>query len=316
MKKFISTKDVRNIQKLTSLATEVKKKPFAFKSYGKDKTLGLLFLNPSLRTRMSTQKAAFNLGMNVIVMNLNSEGWSIELEDGTVMNEGTQEHVKEAAAVVSQYCDIIGIRTFASLIDKVADYEEKVINKFIKYATVPVISLESATLHPLQSFADLLTISENKSQLRPKVVLSWAPHPRALPQAVANSFAQWISLSDAELIIANPTGFDLAPEFTKKAQIINDQSEALEGADFVYVKNWSSYQNYGEIGKGYDDWIISNEKMSLTNNAKLMHCLPVRRNVVIKDEVLDGPNSLVMEQAFNRVFAAQTILIKMLQGEK
>lgn len=316
MKKFTSVNDVNDLDELIALSKKVKTKPYDFKSYGKDKTLGLLFFNPSLRTRLSTQKAGMNLGMNVMVMNLNSDGWSIELEDGTVMNQGTQEHIKEAAGVVSQYCDIIGIRTFASLKNKQEDYQESIINKFIANATVPVVSLESATLHPLQSFADVITIEEHKIQVRPKVVLTWAPHPRALPQAVANSFAEWMSKTDVDLVITNPEGFDLSPTITQGVKVIHQQDQALQGADFVYAKNWSSYEQYGQIGQGLDDWMITADKMSLTNNGKFMHCLPVRRNVVVGDSVLDSKQSLVLQQANNRTYAAQTVLLKMLQNEK
>jgi N-succinyl-L-ornithine transcarbamylase len=316
MNQFTSIKDISNLDDLLSLSKKIKENPFDYQSFGKNKTLGLLFFNPSLRTRLSTQKAAINLGMNVMVMNLNTDGWSIELEDGTIMNKGTQEHIKEAAGVISQYCDIIGIRTFASLSDKKEDYEEVIINKFIESATVPVVSLESATLHPLQSFADLMTIEEFKTSAKPKVVLTWAPHPKALPQAVANSFAQWMSKADVELVIANPKGFDLSPEFTEGIEVIHNQDEALVAADFVYAKNWSSFEEYGKIGTKFNDWTITKEKMDLTNNGKFMHCLPVRRNVVVSDEVIDSKNSLVLEQANNRTVAAQTILLKMLQDEK
>jgi N-succinyl-L-ornithine transcarbamylase len=316
MNQFTSIKDISNLDDLLSLSKKIKENPFDYQSFGKNKTLGLLFFNPSLRTRLSTQKAAINLGMNVMVMNLNTDGWSIELEDGTIMNKGTQEHIKEAAGVISQYCDIIGIRTFASLSDKKEDYEEVIINKFIESATVPVVSLESATLHPLQSFADLMTIEEFKTSAKPKVVLTWAPHPKALPQAVANSFAQWMSKADVELVIANPKGFDLSPEFTEGIEVIHNQDEALVAADFVYAKNWSSFEEYGKIGTKFNDWTITKEKMDLTNNGKFMHCLPVRRNVVVSDEVIDSRNSLVLEQANNRTVAAQTILLKMLQDEK
>ena len=247
MKQFTSIKDITDINDLLSLSKKVKANPLGFKSYGENKTLGLLFFNPSLRTRLSTQKAAMNLGMNVMVMNLNNDGWSIELEDGTVM-EGTQEHIKEAAGVISQYCDIIGIRTFASLSDRTEDYNEEIINKFIDYALVPVVSLESATLHPLQSFADVITIDEVKTKAKPKVVLTWAPHPKALPQAVANSFVEWMSKTDVELVITNPEGFDLSSQFTEGIKVIHDQDEALKDADFVYAKNWSSYEDYGKIG--------------------------------------------------------------------
>ena len=278
--------------------------------------MGLLFFNPSLRTRLSTQKAAQNIGMSVMVMNLNTEGWSIELEDGVIMNQNSQEHIREAASVISQYCDIIGVRTFPSLTNRQKDYQEHILHKFISFASVPIISLESATLHPLQSFADMITIDECKPNKRPKVVLSWAPHPRALPQAVSNSFAQWIKQYPAEFTIANPRGFNLAPEFTAGIDITHHQEEALHNADFVYVKNWSSYEDYGQIGAAFDNWRITKEKMQLTNNGKFMHCLPVRRNVVVDDDVMDSKSSLVIDQANNRTYAAQTVLLNLLKHER
>ncbi|MEQ9166926.1 MAG: N-acetylornithine carbamoyltransferase [Fulvivirga sp.] len=314
MKNFTSIKDVPDVKALLQLAQDVKKQPYNYKSYGGNKTLGLLFFNPSLRTRMSTQKAAQNLGMQVMVMNLNSDGWQIELEDGTVMNQGTQEHIKEAAGVISQYCDIMGVRTFPSLTDKEADYSEKVLNKFLEHSLIPVISLESATLHPLQSFADLITIEEQKKIAKPKVVLSWAPHVRSLPQAVPNSFAQWMNNADVDFVITNPEGFDLAEEFTNRTKVIHDQDEALKGADFVYAKNWSSYEDYGKIRTDLNDWQITNKKMGLTNNGKFMHCLPVRRNLVVADEVLDSSASIVLEQANNRTYAAQAVLLNILKN--
>lgn len=314
MKNFTSVNDVADLKALLSLALELKKNPFAHKHHGENKTLGLMFFNPSLRTRLSTQKAAQNLGMHVIVMNLNSDGWQIELEDGTVMNQGTQEHVKEAAGVISQYCDIIGVRTFPSLTDKEADYSEKVLNKFLQHALVPVISLESATLHPLQSFADLITIEELKKISKPKVVLTWAPHVRSLPQAVPNSFAQWMSKGEVDFVITNPEGLDLAPEFTEGITVIHDQDEALKGADFVYAKNWSSYEDYGKIRTDLNQWQITNKKMALTNEGKFMHCLPVRRNLVVADEVLDSEASIVLQQANNRTYAAQAVLLNILKN--
>ncbi len=313
MMNFTSVKDISNPDAWLKKAREIKANPFGYSEFGKNKTLGLIFLNPSLRTRLSTQRAAINLGMNVMVMNLGTEGWSIEMTDGTVMDQGSQEHIREAAGVISQYCDIIGIRTFAELKNRDEDYSEKVLTKFIQNAKVPVVSLESATLHPLQSFADLITIEEHKKVTRPKVVLTWAPHPRVLPQAVANSFVEWVKQTNAALLITNPEGFDLAPEFTEGATVLHNQDEALAGADFVYAKNWSSYENYGQSSPQLGDWTINKAKMDLTNNGKFMHCLPVRRNVVVTDEVIDSENSLVLEQANNRTYAAQTVLLKMLQ---
>ncbi|MFT5823725.1 MAG: N-succinyl-L-ornithine transcarbamylase [Crocinitomix sp.] len=316
MKKFSTVNDVDDVSELIRLAREIKKNPFKNQLIGKNKTIGLLFFNPSLRTRLSTQKAAANLGMNVMVMNLNSDGWSIELEDGTVMNEGTQEHIKEAAGVVSQYCDIIGIRTFASLKNRTEDYNETVLNKFIANATVPVLSLESATLHPLQSLADVITIEEQKTKKRPKVVLTWAPHPKALPQAVSNSFIEWMKETDAELVITHPEGYELAESFAKGIKVIHKQEDAFKDADFIYAKNWSAYHDYGKCQNGLSQWTVTEEKMRLTNKGKFMHCLPVRRNVVVTDAVLDSETSLVLEQANNRTYAAQAVLLKMLTDEK
>ena len=314
MKKFTSVKDVSDVNVLLEKALAIKAAPLADQKYGKDKTLGLLFFNPSLRTRLSSQKAAMNLGMNVMVMNLNGDGWSIELADGTVMDQGTQEHIREAAGVISQYCDIIGIRTFASLTNRKEDYQETILNKFIANATVPVISLESATLHPLQSFADVITIAEHKQKEKPKVVLTWAPHPRALPQAVSNSFVEWMKEIDVELVITHPEGYELSTEFTEGVTITHNQDEAFKDADFIYAKNWSSFEDYGVTKSGLNDWTVTKEKMALTNNGKFMHCLPVRRNVVVADEVIDSKNSLVLEQANNRTFSAQTVLLEMLKS--
>lgn len=315
MKNFISVNDVPNVQAWVNQALQVKQDPFAQQHIGKDKTLGLLFLNPSLRTRMSTQKAALNLGMHVMVMNLYHDGWMIEFEDGSVMNQNTQEHIREAAAVISQYCDIVGIRTFPTLEDREKDYADKVIRQFISHASVPVISLESAILHPLQSFADAITIREHQKKDKPKVVLSWAPHPRALPQAVANSFVEWMVHMDVELVVTNPEGFDLAPRFSEQATVIHNQQVAFESADFIYAKNWSSFEEYGRKAHGQEHWIIDQSKMALTNNAYFMHCLPVRRNVIVTDDVIEGPASLVIKQAKNREYSAQTVLINLLQNE-
>jgi N-succinyl-L-ornithine transcarbamylase len=251
-----------------------------------------------------------------MVMNLNSDGWSIELEDGTVMNQGTQEHIKEAAGVISQYCDIIGIRTFASLKNRTEDYNETVLNKFIANATVPVLSLESATLHPLQSLADAITIEEQKTKERPKVVLTWAPHPKALPQAVSNSFIEWMKQTDVELVITHPEGYELAESFTKGIAINYEQEDAFKDADFIYAKNWSAYHDYGKCQDDLSQWTVTEAKMRLTNKGKFMHCLPVRRNVVVTDAVLDSEASLVLEQANNRTYAAQAVLLKMLTNEK
>jgi N-succinyl-L-ornithine transcarbamylase len=304
------------LNELVQLDSTLKNDPFLHRTLGKDKTIGLVFFNPSLRTRLSTQKAAQNLGLNVIVMNFNSDGWNIELEDGAVMNQGSQEHIKEAAGVMSQYCDILGVRTFANLINRTADYEEILLAKLKQYATVPILSLESATGHPLQALADLLTIKEHCLNKKPKIVLTWAPHPKALPQAVANSFAQWTLNAGYDLTIAHPEGFELAPEYTKGAQLTFDQRAAFQDADIIYAKNWSSYKNYGQIGRHLEDWIVNEEKMQLTNNAHFMHCLPVRRNVVVTDAVIDSENSLVLQQANNRTWAAQAAILKLLKNDQ
>lgn len=316
MKNFISVKDVTDIPGLVKEALELKKNPYAFKKLGENKTIGLIFLNPSLRTRISTQKAAKNLGMDTIVMNMDKEGWALETQDGVIMNHNTVEHIREAAAVMGQYCDIIGVRSFPRLVDRKEDYSEDFFNKFIKYAGVPIVSLESATLHPLQSLADLITIEETKTTARPKVVLTWAPHIKSLPQAVANSFSEWMSKADVEFVITHPEGYDLAKEFTGDARIEYNQDKALEGADYVYVKNWSSYEDYGKVHSMDSHWMMTNEKLKLTNNAKVMHCLPVRRGIELADEILDGPNSLVIQEASNRVWSAQAVLKRMLEAIK
>lgn len=307
MKKFTSIKDVHNTKDLINQALKIKANPLKNNELGENKTLVLLFFNPSLRTRLSTQKAAYNLGMNVIVMNM-TEGWNLEFEDGVTMNTDKAEHIKEAAKVISQYADIIGIRTFPSLTDKEKDYQDFILNKFIEHATVPIISLESAIRHPLQSLADLITMQELAKTKQPKVVLTWAPHPRALPQAVANSFAEWVLAAGMDLTITHPEGYELSETFTKGAKIEYDQNKALENADFVYAKNWSSFQDYGQIKSTDNNWMISKAKMDLTNQGKFMHCLPVRRNVVVEGAVLDSDYAAVINQANNRTFAAQAVL--------
>ena len=310
---YTSVTDIDNLDQWVQQALKIKKKPLKNKKLGKNKTLGMLFFNPSLRTRLSTQKAALNLGMNVMVMNFGSEGWTLEYEDGAVMNSGSSEHIKEAAAVVSQYCDIIAVRAFAGLQDKEKDNAETVMAGFLKYATVPIVNMEGATGHPLQALADAITIAEYKTKERPKVVLTWAPHPKALPQAVANSFVEMMQLQDAEFVITHPRGYELNPAITKDSHIEYDQDKAFENADFIYAKNWSNYNEYGQITNSDPNWTVTAEKMKLTNNAKFMHCLPVRRNVIVTDEVLDGTNSVVIEQANNRTFAAQLVLQKILK---
>lgn len=313
MKNFLTSNDATDIYTLVERAKSIKLNPLKNNGLGKNKTIVLLFLNPSLRTRLSTTVAAQNLDMNVITMNA-AQGWKLEFEDGAVMNFDRAEHVKEAAAVISQYADIIGIRTFPSLTDRERDYSEFVLGQFVKYASVPVVNQESATVHPLQSLADFLTIEEHKKTERPKVVLTWAPHPKALPQAVANSFVEWMKRADVDLSIAHPKGYELSPHFAEGCQISTDQKAAFEGADFIYAKNWSSFSDYGKCPPVSENWTVTAEKMTLTNGGKFMHCLPVRRNVVVEDAVLDGADSLVIEQAANRVFSAQAVLENLLKN--
>lgn len=300
---------------LVEQALQYKADPLAGKELGKGKRIGLLFLNPSLRTRLSTQLAAANLGMEAIVFNVDKEGWALEFAEGAIMNGTTVEHIKDAAPVLGQYFDMLGVRTFPSLQHRESDYAETVIGQFIKYAGVPVVSLESATLHPLQSLADVITLKETwKGIAKPKVVLSWAPHVKALPQCVANSFAQWVGAwGETEFVITHPEGYELDTAYTKHATIITDQDEALQNADYVYVKNWSAYHDYGKILSDDAGWMLTNTKWALTNNAKLMHCLPVRRNVELSDEILDSNNSLVTRQAGNRVWAVQAVLSRILK---
>lgn len=314
MKHFLSINDVTDLNQLITSGIISKRNPFGDAELGKNKTIGLLFFNSSLRTRLSTQKAAQNLGLNVIMMNVGQDGWGLEMEEGVIMNGDKAEHVKEAAAVIGRYCDIIGIRSFAGLQDREKDYQEIVFEQFKKYAEVPIVNLESATRHPLQSLADCITIEEFRVKERPKVVLTWLPHFKALPQAVANSFCEWMNPMDVELVITHPEGYNLAPEFVGKGQVIYDQEKALEGADFVYGKNWSSYSDYGKVLTSDPSWMITEAKMSLTDNGKFMHCLPLRRNMKVADEVLDGPRSLVIEQAANREWSAQAALREILIG--
>lgn len=310
MKNYTSINDIENINSWIEEAKELKANPLKNIELGKNKTLGLLFFNSSLRTRLSTQKAALNLGMNPIVMNVSGDAWGIEFGDRTIMNGNTAEHIKEAAAVVSQYCDVIAVRAFPSLTDKEKDESEQVLKSFVQFASVPIVSMESATGHPLQGLTDAITISENSTKKRPKVVLSWAPHVKALPHAVANSFTQAMQKMDVEFVISNPEGYNLNPEITKDIPIYHNQEEAFKDADFVYAKNWSSYDDYGKILNTDANWMITKEKIGA---AKFMHCLPVRRNVVVEDAVLDSGSSLVIEQANNRTFAAQLVLKKILQ---
>ena len=312
LKNFTSVQDIDNIETWIQEAIDIKKNPLKNSGLGKHKTLGLLFFNSSLRTRLSTQKAALNLGMNPIVMNVSGDAWGIEFGNGIIMNGTTAEHIKEAASVVSQYCDIIAVRAFPTLTDKNKDESEQVLKSFLKYASVPIVNMESATGHPLQALTDAITIREHTVKKKPKVVLSWAPHIKALPHAVANSFTEMMQKMDVEFVITNPEGYDLNPEITKDVTILHNQEEALKNADFVYTKNWSSYENYGQNLEGNENWIITKDKIG---NAKFMHCLPVRRNVVVEDAVLDGENSIVIQQANNRTFAAQLVLQKLLEDE-
>ena len=313
MKQFLTVKDAGDVSELVNDAIELKKNPFAHKELGKNKTIGIIFFNSSLRTRLSTQKAARSLGMEVLVMNF-TEGYNIETEDGVIMNADTQEHIKEAAAVIGQYCDIIALRSFPKFEDRDLDYSEHIINNFSKYSKVPVVNLESATRHPLQSLADLITIEELKTTAKPKVVLTWAPHPRKLPQAVSNSFAEWLNETDYDFVITHPKGYELSPDFVGNAKVEYDQDKALEGADFVYAKNWSSYEPYGQILSLDDSWQITEEKIAKTNKGKFMHCLPVRRNVIVSDGVLDSDSSAVIQEAGNREFSAQVVLKKILEN--
>lgn len=315
MKQFVSVHDVPNIDALVQKALACKADPLKDKTLGANKRIGCLFLNPSMRTRLSTQIAAQNLGMDAIVFNVGSEGWALEFEEEAIMSGNTVEHVKDAAPIFGKYFDILAIRTFPSLKNREDDYSELFIKQFIKYAGIPVVSLESATLHPLQSLTDVITITESfKEKRKPKIVLSWAPHVKPLPQCVANSFSQWINAWDkADFVITHPEDYELSEEFTKGARITHDQDEAMKDADFVYVKNWSTFNDYGRIYCNDPEWMLTNEKLQLTNNAKVMHCLPVRRNVELSDEILDGPNSLVTQQASNRVWAAQSVLTEILK---
>jgi N-succinyl-L-ornithine transcarbamylase len=315
MKKFISVQDVTDVGALVKKALQCKIDPLGNKTFAAGKRIGLLFLNPSMRTRLSTQIAAANIGMESIVFNVGSEGWALEFEDEAIMSGTTVEHVKDAAPVLGKYFDVLGIRTFPSLQNKADDYSELYINQFIRYAGIPIVSLESSTLHPLQSLTDVITITESfKEKRRPKIALTWAPHVKALPQCVANSFSQWINAwGQADFVITHPEDYELDTQFTNGATITHDQQEALQDADFVYVKNWSTYNDYGRIYCNDPSWMLTSKKLAVTNNAKVMHCLPVRRNVELSDEVLDSQNSIVTQQASNRVWAAQAVLTELLK---
>lgn len=316
MKEFTSIRQLGDLRKALAQAQQVKRNPFADQELGRNKTLLMVFFNNSLRTRLSTQKAALNLGMNIIVLDVNQGAWKLETERGVIMDGDKSEHLLEAIPVMGCYCDLIGVRSFARFESKEEDYNEMILNQFIKYSGKPVFSMEAATRHPLQTFADLITIEEHKTKERPKVVMTWAPHPKALPQAVPNSFAEGMDFAGYDFVIANPEGYDLAPEFVGGARVTHDQDEALRGADFVYAKNWSAYEgdNYGKVLSRDRSWTVTKEKMALTDNAFFMHCLPVRRNMIVSDEVIESPRSLVIPEAANRVVSAQTVIKKMLES--
>ena len=318
MKQFTTVNDIGDLGAAVAEALAIKKDRFAYKHLGTDKTLLMLFFNSSLRTRLSTQKAAMNLGMNVIVLDVNQGAWKLETERGVIMDGDCPEHLLEAIPVMGCYCDIIGVRSFARFESKEDDYSEKILNQFIKYSGRPVFSMEAATRHPLQSFADLITIEEYKTKERPKVVLTWAPHPRALPQAVPNSFAEWMRAADYDFVITHPHGYELDEQFTAGVPIIYDQDEALRGADFVYAKNWAAYAdpNYGKVLSKDRSWTITTEKMALTDNAYFMHCLPVRRNMIVSDDVIESDRSIVIPEAANREISATVVLKRLLEGLK
>lgn len=318
MKKFTSVSDVENLQEIIKKALQIKENPLSETEKGKGKTIGLVFLNSSLRTRLSSQIAAQNLGLNVLTLNAAQEAWNLEFADGAIMNGDTVEHIKDAIEVLNQYCDIIAVRCFAGMKSKEDDVNENILSQFEQHAKVPVISLESATRHPLQSLADCITITENWNfdkfgeNRKPKVVLTWAPHIKPIAQAVGNSFAEWMQEMDVDFVITNPEGYDLDKNFTKEVKVIHDQEEALKDADFIYVKNWSSFDDYAAMPEVKENWMLTNEKLSVTNNAKVMHCLPVRRNVELSDEIMDGENSIIYQQAKNRIFSAQAVFSEIL----
>ena len=319
MKSFFHVQDIGNLDEALKEALEVKKNPFAWKHLGMDKTIILVFFNKSLRTRLSSQKAALNLGMNPIVLNVNGDSWKLETEMGVVMDGDKSEHLREASPVIGSFCDIIGVRSFAGLTDREKDYGEEILRQFIEYSGRPVISLESATVHPCQAFADLITIEEHKEKKRPKVVMTWAPHPRALPQAVPNSFAEWMNAADVDFVITHPEGYELDPRFVGDAEVEYDQMKAFEGADFIYAKNWScpgvtNPADYGKILSKDMGWTVDAKHMAVTNNAQFLHCLPVRRNMIVSDEVIDSPRSLVIPEAANRVVSAQVVMKRMLES--
>ena len=318
MRHFTSVKEIGNLDLAVKEALEIKADRFKYNHLGKNKTLMMVFFNSSLRTRLSTQKAALNLGMNVIVLDINQGAWKLETERGVIMDGDKPEHILEAIPVMASYCDVIGVRSFARFEDKKYDYDEVILNQFIQYSGRPVFSMEAATRHPLQSFADLITIEEHKTVARPKVVLTWAPHPKALPQAVPNSFAEWMNAADYDFVITHPEGYELDPQFVGNAKVEYDQMKAFEGADFVYAKNWAAYtgDNYGKVLSKDRSWTVSDRQMAVTNNAHFMHCLPVRRNMIVTDDVIESPRSLVIPEAANREISAQVVLKRILEGLK
>ncbi|MCE5175540.1 MAG: acetylornithine carbamoyltransferase [Bacteroidales bacterium] len=318
MRNYTGVKDLGNLNEAVKEALEIKKNRYAYKNLGENKTLLMVFFNSSLRTRLSTQKAGMNLGMNTMVLDVNQGAWKLETERGVVMDGDKSEHLLEAIPVMGSYCDIIGVRSFANFESKKFDYEETIINQFIRYSGRPVFSMESATCHPLQAFADLITIEEHKETARPKVVLSWAPHPKALPQAVPNSFADFMNEADVDFVITHPKGYELCEQFVRGASVEYDQMKAFEGADFIYAKNWSAFQdpNYGKILSKDRSWTVSDRQMAVTNNAHFMHCLPVRRNMIVTDDVIESPRSLVIPEAANREISAQTVIKRILEGLK
>ncbi len=315
-KSYTNVKDLGNLKEAINEALEMKKNRYAYKQFGENKTLLMVFFNSSLRTRLSTQKAGMNLGMNTMVLDINSGAWKLETERGVVMDGDKPEHILEAIPVMASYCDVIGVRAFAGLLDKTFDYQETIINQFIEHSGKPVFSMEAATGHPLQAFADLITIEEYKKTARPKVVLTWAPHPKALPQAVPNSFADFMNEAEVDFVITHPEGYELAPQFVRSAHVEYNQMKAFEGADFIYAKNWSAFQdpNYGKILSTNRDWTVSNKQMELTNNAYFMHCLPVRRNMIVTDEVIESNQSIVIPQAANREISAQLVIKRLLEN--
>lgn len=316
MKTYTNVKDLGDLKEAVKEALEIKKNRFAYKHIGENKTLLMVFFNSSLRTRLSTQKAGMNLGMNTMVLDVNAGAWKLETERGVIMDGDKPEHILEAIPVMASYCDIIGVRAFAGLEDKEFDYQETIINQFIQYSGKPVFSMEAATGHPLQAFADLITIEEHKKVARPKVVLTWAPHPRALPQAVPNSFADFMNDADVDFVITHPEGYELAPQFARSAKVEYDQMKAFEGADFIYAKNWAAFKdpNYGKILSSDRAWTVSDRQMAVTRNANFMHCLPVRRNMIVTDEVIESPQSLVVPQAANREISAQVVIMRLLKN--